>query len=92
MIYAVNYDLKKPGQNYNDLYTAIKGCGDWWHHLGSTWLLDTNLDASGIWKKIEPHVDKNDSFLIIGVTRDYTGWLPKDAWEWLDARRSKAAA
>ena len=27
MIYAVNYDLRKPGQNYVDLHDAIKGCG-----------------------------------------------------------------
>ena len=40
MIYAVNYDLKRPGQNYEALYVAIKGCGVWWHHLGSTWLVD----------------------------------------------------
>ena len=92
MIYAVNYDLKKPGQNYNDLHEAIKGCGTWWHHLGSTWLVDTNLSAAGIWSRLEPHVDKNDSFLVIGVTADYQGWLPKDAWEWIHARKLKMAA
>ena len=49
MIYAVNYDLKKPGQDYSALYEAIKGCGAWWHFLGSTWLVDTSLTADGIW-------------------------------------------
>jgi hypothetical protein len=61
MIYAMNYDLKRPGQNYEPLYEAIKGCGTWWHHLGSTWLVDTSLTASGIWERLAPHVDKNDS-------------------------------
>jgi hypothetical protein len=27
VIYAINYDLKRPGQNYEKLYEAIKGCG-----------------------------------------------------------------
>lgn len=36
MIYAINYDLKRPGQNYEKLYEAIKSCGTWWHYLGST--------------------------------------------------------
>ena len=29
MIYAINYDLKRPGQNYEALYAAIKNCGTW---------------------------------------------------------------
>lgn len=92
MIYAINYDLKKPGQEYEPLYKAIKACGSsWWHYLGSTWLVDTNLDANGIWQKIAPHVDKNDFFLIIGVTKENSGWLPQEAWDWLNERRSKAA-
>ncbi|HVY19352.1 MAG TPA: hypothetical protein VHA70_04630 [Bauldia sp.] len=88
----MNYDLKKPGQDYSSLFEAIQSCGDWWHHLGSTWLLDTNLTAQGIWNRIEPRVDKNDFFLIIGVTRDYQGWLPEDAWKWINERSGKMAA
>lgn len=33
MIYATNYDLKIPGQDYKGLYEAIKGCGTW----GTIW-------------------------------------------------------
>lgn len=92
MIYAINYDLKRPGQNYEQLYEAIKSCGAWWHYLGSTWLVDTTLDAKGVWDRLAPHVDKNDRVLVIGVTRDYTGWLPQDAWNWLASRITKLAA
>jgi hypothetical protein len=92
MICAINYDLKKPGQNYEELYKAIKSCGVWWHHLGSTWLVDTSLTADGVWKRLSPHVDTNDFFLVIGVTQDYSGWLPQSAWDWLNSRRNKMAA
>ena len=92
MIYAVNYDLKKPGQDYTKLHEAIKACGAWWHYLGSTWLVDTSLNAQGIWDAISAHVDANDRVLIIGVTRNYQGWLPKEAWDWIDARSAKLAA
>lgn len=92
MIYSVNYDLKRPGQNYDALYDAIKDCGAWWHYLGSTWLLDTQLDANGIWRRLEPHVDKNDRILVIGVTRDHQGWLSQDAWDWINSRTTKMAA
>ncbi len=93
MIYAINYDLKRPGQNYEALYEAIKNCGSsWWHFLGSTWLVDTSLDAKGVWDRIAPHVDNNDFFLVIGVTRDYQGWLPQEAWDWINSRQLKMAA
>jgi hypothetical protein len=92
VIYAINYDLKRPGQDYNTLYEAIKGCGAWWHHLGSTWLVDTSLNAQGIWGRLAPHVDQNDTVLVIGVSRDKQGWLTKDAWEWINSRGAKMAA
>lgn len=92
MIYAINYDLRRPGQNYEVLHEAIRNCGAWWHFLGSTWLVDTSLSANGIWDRLAPHVDKNDLFLVIAVTRDYQGWLPQDAWDWINSRQTKMAA
>ena len=92
MIYAINYDLRRPGQNYESLHEAIKNCGAWWHFLRSTWLVDTSLSASGIWDRLARHVDKNDLFLVIGVTRDYQGWLPRDAWDWINSRQTKMVA
>lgn len=92
MIYAINYDLKRPGQNYNELYAAIKNLGVWWHYLGSTWLVDTQLNAQTIWSRIAPHVDKNDFFLVIRVSQDYEGWLPQEAWDWIKSRIAKLAA
>jgi hypothetical protein len=92
VIYAINYDLKRPGQHYEAVYEAIKSCGVCWHYLESTWLVDTWLDARSIWNRLAPHVDKNDCVLVIGVTRDYQGWLPKEAWEWVNSRTSKLAA
>lgn len=49
---------------------------------GGADLVDTTLGAEGIWKNLQPHIDTNDNVLIIGVTRDYSGWLPQKAWEW----------
>lgn len=92
MVYLITYDLNRPGQNYDGLYKAIKKLGAWWHYLDSTWLVDTNLSSDQIYARIKPHVDDNDHFLIIKVTRDYTGWLPKKAWEWIKQRVGAALA
>lgn len=86
MIYAINYDLKRPGQSYQALYDAIKSCGNWWHYLGSTWLVERNGTAADIWNILAPHVDSNDRVLIIRVRPDFEGWLSQDAWNWINAR------
>lgn len=91
MIYAINYDLSRPGQNYSELHAAIQQCGAWWHYLGSTWLVDSSKTATEIWNHLAPHIDTNDRVLIIRVTKDYQGWLSRDAWNWIDARLLAAA-
>ena len=91
MIYLISYDLNKPGQNYADLYEAIKSAGVWWHYLDSTWLLDTWLTAAQVSDKLRPCIDDNDNILVIGVTNEYAGWLPQKAWDWLRVRMNKAA-
>ena len=89
MIFSINYDLKKPGRDYASLYRAIKSCGHWWHYLGSTWLVDTELSADAIWQRLAPHVDDNDSVLVIGVGTDWQGWLSDSAWKWINGRMAK---
>jgi hypothetical protein len=29
---------------------------------------------------------------VIGVTRDYSGWLTQEAWEWINSRLNRLAA
>tara|TARA_R100000789_G_scaffold22040_2_gene24742 strand:+ start:2124 stop:2402 length:279 start_codon:yes stop_codon:yes gene_type:complete len=92
MIYAINYDLNKPGQDYTGLYEAIRNCGEWWHFLDSHWLVDTTLSANEIWSNLSSKIDKNDCVLVVGVARDFSGWLPQNAWDWINARTDKMAA
>lgn len=62
--YAINYDLNKPGQNYDSLIEAIKQFATWWHHLDSCWLVVTNLSAADIRDRLKPHLDRNDELLV----------------------------
>jgi len=82
--YSITYDLKTPGRDYNGLYEAIKASGKWWHYLDSTWIVITNETSQQIWERLEKSVDKNDFVLIIEVKRNSFGWLPKDAWDWIN--------
>jgi len=84
MVYLITYDLNKVGQDYNELYNAIKKTGTWWHYLDSTWLVQTALSSNQIFESIKHAIDNNDSVLIVKITTDHSGWLPQEAWNWIN--------
>jgi hypothetical protein len=85
-ILLVTYDLRTPMHNYNPFYEALQQQGDWWHYLTFTWLIFTNKTAQTLYNSIIPHVTTKDSVFIVPVTKPYWGYLPKDAWDWINAR------
>ena len=86
MILLISYDLNKPGKNYAGLYKEIKKAGTWWHHLDSTWIIDTNLSPNDWQRRLQKHLDNNDNLLVVEICNNHQGWLPEKAWEWLEAR------
>ena len=85
MVCLISYDLNKSGQDYNSLYEAIKDAsnGVWWHYLDSTWIIQSHLTIEQVSDKVKSKMDDNDSLLVIEIKNNYSGWLPKDAWEYL---------
>lgn len=84
--YLITYDLKNKSRNYDDLYIAIKSLGAWWHYLDSTWIVKTNLSSQQIWNTLGSRILTTDHLLIIKIdTSDEWGWLPQDAWNWLNS-------
>jgi hypothetical protein len=86
VILLITYDLKRPGQTYPALYAEIKKAGTWWHHLESTWIIETPGTPRQWYDVLSRHVDANDSLLVVEITSNYWGQVPKEAWDWLASR------
>ena len=82
--FLISYDLKMPNRNYDGLHKAIKGLGFWSHYLESTWIIKTRHDVNQIQRTLNAQIDEDDSLLIIKVTKEFGGWLPTDAWKWIN--------
>ncbi|QQL51003.1 hypothetical protein [Mucilaginibacter ginkgonis] len=82
-VYVVGYDLNKPGQNYAGLMEELKKSPSWWHYLDSTWLIYTKESATQLRDRILNCVDNSDRLLVMEVTKNYSGWLPQEAWTWI---------
>lgn len=85
--FLITYDLKKVGQNYSELYNAIKSLGDWQHPMESVWLVAVDSQfvfANDLYDKVKETIDENDSLFVVDITsQDRQGWMPKSLWEWL---------
>lgn len=82
--YTINYDLRKPGKNYEDLYKAIKSYSDWIHPLESCWVISTSLDATSVRDRLQKCIDANDKLFVIKSVRD-AAWsdLTESEGKWL---------
>lgn len=85
--YIVSYDLNSPGQDYGRVTSFLENLDNWWHHLGSTWVVVTELSATQLRDEIKSRVDTNDKVLVVqssnvgawvGFSEKGSTWLKKN--------------
>jgi hypothetical protein len=83
--FMISYDLNQLGQNYSNLFEAIKALGTWWHCLDSTWIVKSNLTASGIRDILQRHIDSNDKLIVVRLTGEaaWTNSFGANCSNWL---------
>lgn len=81
-MYNVSYDLKEPRKNYDAVLEEIRK-RDYVKVGGSSYLVATNETADQLNTAVRRHMDENDTILVIEVTRNRAGWLPKLTWDWI---------
>jgi hypothetical protein len=91
MIYIVTYDLVGRG-DYTPFYEALKKQGPWSHYLASTWLISTGKSPEEVMSAIRPYMNGQDLLLVAELGPRYQGFLPVQAWDWINTQRSNATA
>ena len=67
----------------------IKDMGPWFRYFGNNWLLETELSEKQIYDRLQT-IGNEFRILIIEINiKSSWGWMPKDAWTWLNERRNK---
>ena len=84
----ITYDLKAKNKSYEPLFSAIKATGEWWHYLRSTWLVYTEQTVQQVADSLNQHLsqESSDYLLVVEVKKSHQGWLPKDAWAWMNSK------
>jgi hypothetical protein len=81
--YIVSYDLNQSATKYNALFEELKRSHRWWHYLNSTWIVLRYEALAEFGPKLRPLIFQGDRLLIQPAKGPSDGWLPKEAWEWL---------
>ncbi len=83
--FLITYELRnKLIANYNPLFDEIKKVYKWWHYFPNVWIVVVNEDVASLRGRLLPLIYQNDSLLIIEVRKISDGWLPSDAWQWIN--------
>jgi hypothetical protein len=86
-VLLVTYSLRNQEKDYSPLYNAIqKNTGWWWHYFDTVWIIESNTTADAFAKSLYGFIESTDHLLVVRITKEHQGWLPKEAWEWLNAR------
>lgn len=95
--FAIVYNLRQPGRNYDELYEAIKhtaGEGYWQHPMESFWVIAVSnfsgTSAESLYNSLRKYIDDKDSLFVSHIEGiDHQGWMPKSFWSWIKENRDK---
>lgn len=88
-VFQISYDLQDPGQDYDELFEAIKSYSGYCHILESTWFISTGSTSSAgnVRDELEDYVDANDELLVTKMPSSGGGrWgttFSGDSTDWL---------
>lgn len=86
-VYLVAYKLDTPGKDYGPFFDVLKKSIDGWcNYIDNAIVVNTNMPILEFTQKLYPHMTKSDRLLVTRLQGTHNGWLPKEAWDWLNAR------
>ncbi len=90
-VYILNFDvLYGDGFDYTKFHetlTTAQGLINWWHYLSSSYILivDNTTTATSITNFVKQLAPNKNFFVCQLNLKDHSGWLPKEAWDWIAA-------
>ncbi len=84
MIYLFTYDLHpSSSSNVEAIKKELQKSVAWCNYFERTWLIGTRESHDRLNARLAVHLSAKDYWLVVRITRQYTGWLPKEAWDWI---------
>ena len=82
--YIISYDLKGSVNSYKPLFEELQKSYKWWHFLNSTWIVFRYESLAELGPKLRALIYQPDRLLILPAKGPADGWLPQEAWTWIN--------
>ena len=82
--YIVCYDLKGSPLGYKPFVEELRNSVRWWHYLENTWIVFLYETLVELQRILAPRIYTQDRLLILPAHGPAEGYLPKEAWEWIN--------
>lgn len=82
--YLIVLDLKTPNVDYGRLSSALQASLKWWHYMPTVWIVLRYETLTELHSVLVPLIFTNDRMLILPAKRPAGGWLPAEAWTWIN--------
>ena len=87
MIYIVSYELvPKFLRNIDSFLRELQQSSSWAHYITNTWLISTPETIEQLNTRLRKYLIDQDLLLIMKVEGEYAGWMPEEAWDWIQER------
>lgn len=87
--YIVTYELTQPIDKYQPFFKELMASAQWFRYMTNTWIVLRNEALGELPPKLLPLIFKSDRLLIMPAKGPAVGWLPQEAWDWLNANIPK---
>ena len=82
--YLITYEVKNKGDD-EELKEELQKFTKYWHYIDNSWIILSNKnDANEIYKILDGKFFTENNLLIVEINKNYQGWLPQKAWDWLN--------
>lgn len=86
-IYIIIYNQ----ENYGDYFLVeeiIQRNYENYKLFSKIWLIKTEQNSNQIWNILAGKFNGYNNLLIAELGQDFQGWLPKEAWDWINSNLS----
>ena len=85
-MYVVNIDQNGAFPfNYQPLYDEINALGVWSRYMQRTWIIASFLPIEEVSRRLATHISPTDFLLVTRLVRPHYGFLPQEAWTWINS-------
>lgn len=82
--YVVAFSLNGPPPAYRDFFQELKQCDLWFNYVPGVWIVITRMTMVDLTVRLRGKIRITDRLMVMPAKGPVDGWLPREAWEWLN--------